>query len=76
VSLRAIRPEGKFVGYFFLVGFLVAFFFAIVLFNFGLDLAAFVPGFFFTGISYPPRRSMLLDKRKISGFYAYHLNPL
>jgi hypothetical protein len=47
-----------------LTGFLVAFFFAMVLFNFGLDLAAFVPGFFFIGIEYPPLRSLLLDKRK------------
>jgi hypothetical protein len=57
-------PEGKFVCYFFLTGFLVAFFFAMVLFSFGLDLAAFVPGFFFIGIEYPPLRSLLLDKRK------------
>jgi hypothetical protein len=47
-----------------LTGFLVAFFFAMVLFSFGLDLAAFVPGFFFIGIEYPPLRSLLLDKRK------------
>jgi hypothetical protein len=39
------------VGYFFLVGFLVAFFFAMVLFSFGLDLAVFfVPGFLVAGI--------------------------
>lgn len=43
---------------------MVAFFFAMVLFSFGLDLAAFVPGFFFTGIRYPPLRSLLLDERK------------
>jgi hypothetical protein len=49
-----------------LTGFLVAFFFAIVLFSFGLDLgAAFVPGVFFAGIRYPPLRSLLLDERKI-----------
>jgi hypothetical protein len=59
-----LRPEGKFVGYFFLVGFLVAFFFAMVLFSLGLDLAALVPGFFFTGIEYPPLRSLLPDERK------------
>lgn len=47
-----------------MTGFLVAFFFAMVLFSFGLDLAAFVPGFFFIGIEYPPLRSLLLDKRK------------
>jgi hypothetical protein len=48
-----------------LTGFLVAFFFAMVLFSFGLDLAAFVPGFFLIGIEYPPLRSLLLlDKRK------------
>jgi hypothetical protein len=47
-----------------LVGFLVAFFFAMVLFSLGLDLAAFVPGFFFIGIRYPPLRSLLLDERK------------
>lgn len=42
--------EGDKTGYFFLVGFLVAFFFAMVLFNFGLDLAVFVPGFLVAGI--------------------------
>jgi hypothetical protein len=47
-----------------LTGFLVAFFFAMVLFSFGLDLAAFEPGFFFIGIRYPPLRSLLLDERK------------
>lgn len=52
--------------YFFLTGFLVAFFFAIVAFSFGLDFgaAAFTPGFFFTGIRDPPLRSLLLDERK------------
>ena len=60
--------------YFFLTGFLVAFFFAMVLFSFGLDLAAFVPGFFFTGIKYPPLRSLLLDERKI--LFARHLSAL
>ena len=64
MSLRSCAPEGKFVDYFFLTGFLVAFFFAMVLFSFGLDLAAFVPGFFFIGIRYPPLRSLLLDERK------------
>jgi hypothetical protein len=43
-------PEGKLVSYFFLTGFLVAFFFAMVLFSFGLDLAAFLPGFFIIAI--------------------------
>jgi hypothetical protein len=48
-----------------LTGFLVAFFFAMVLFSFGLDWAAgLVPGFFFIGIRYPPLRSLLLDERK------------
>ena len=42
----------------------MAFFFAMVLFSFGLDLAAFVPGFFFIGIRYPPLRLLLLDERK------------
>jgi hypothetical protein len=56
-----------------LTGFLVAFFFAMVLFSLGLDWAAFVPGFFFIGIRYPPLRSLLLDKRKTFRFRAYQL---
>jgi hypothetical protein len=47
-----------------LTGFFVAFFFAMVLFSFGLDFAAFVPGFFFIGIRDPPLRSLLLDGRR------------
>jgi hypothetical protein len=52
--------------YFFLVGFLVAFFF-IALFSLGLDLAAAVPGFFFAAfaaIRLPPLGSLLPDKHQ------------
>jgi hypothetical protein len=57
------EPKGKdLLSYFFLVGFLVAFFF-IVLFSLGLDLDAALPGFFLTGIRVPPLGSLLLDKR-------------
>jgi hypothetical protein len=62
-----VGPEGKLkLNYFFLTGFLVAFFFAIVAFSFGLDFgaAAFTAGFFFTGIRDSPLRSLLLDERK------------
>jgi hypothetical protein len=60
-----MQPEGKaWLTYFFLMGFLVAFFF-IVLFNLGLDLGAAVPGFFFTaGICVPPLGSLLPDKHQ------------
>jgi hypothetical protein len=62
-----VDPKGKLKSnYFFLTGFLVAFFFAIVAFSFGLDFgaAAFTAGFFFTGIRDSPLRSLLLDERK------------
>ncbi|HTT75533.1 MAG TPA: hypothetical protein VMF50_06075 [Candidatus Binataceae bacterium] len=54
--------------YFFLTGFFVAFFFAMVLFSFGFDLAVLVPGFFVTGIRYPPLRSLLLGERRNFGW--------
>jgi hypothetical protein len=50
--------------YFFLVGFFVAFFFAMVLLSLGLDLAVLVPGFFIAGIRFPPLRSLLLGERR------------
>ena len=53
--------------YFFLTGFFVAFFFAMVLFSFGLDLAALAAGFFVAGIRYPPLRSLLLGERRNLG---------
>ncbi|MBV8054697.1 MAG: hypothetical protein JOZ29_17705 [Deltaproteobacteria bacterium] len=57
-----MQPEGKtWLIYFFLVGFLVAFFF-IVLFSLGLDLDAAIPGFFVAAIHVPPLGSLLPDK--------------
>jgi len=47
------RKAKAWLGYFFLVGFLVAFFF-IVLFSLGLDLVAAAPGFFIAAIRIPP----------------------
>lgn len=60
-----MQPEGKtWLTYFFLVGFLVAFFF-IVLFSLGLDLGAAVPGFFFAvAICVPPLGSLLPDEHR------------
>jgi len=49
--------------YFFLTGFLVAFFF-IALFSLGLDLGPDIPGFFFATIRIPPLGSLLPDERQ------------
>jgi hypothetical protein len=49
--------------YFFLTGFLVAFFF-IALFSLGLDLVAAVPGFFIAAIRIPPLGSLLPDEHQ------------
>jgi hypothetical protein len=54
-----------------LTGFLVAFFFAKVLFNFGLDLAVLAAGFFAAGIRYSPLRSLLLGERRNYGWVDY-----
>jgi hypothetical protein len=51
-----------------LTGFFVAFFFAIVLFSFGLDLAVLAAGFFIAGIRYSPIRSLLLGERRTFGW--------
>ena len=49
----ATAAVGNLKDYFFLTGFLVAFFFAgIVFFSLDLDLTALLPGFFLTGIEY------------------------
>jgi hypothetical protein len=55
------RRAKAWLSYFFLVGFLVAFFF-IVLFSLGLDLLAAVPGFFIAAIHIPPLGSLLPDE--------------
>jgi len=51
------------LSYFFLTGFLVAFFF-IVLFSLGLDLLAAAPGFFIAAIRVPPIGSLLPDEHQ------------
>jgi hypothetical protein len=51
-----------------LTGFLVAFFFAMVLLSFGLDLAVLAAGFFVAGIRYSPVRSLLLGERRNCGW--------
>ena len=59
-----MQPEGKaWLTYFFLMGFLVAFFF-IVLFSLGLDFGAVVPGFFMAAIRVPPLGSLLPDEHR------------
>ena len=65
---EGFRPSGQVDApdYFFLTGFFVAFFFAMVLFSFGFDLAVLVPGFFVIGIRYPPLRSLLLASAEIT----------
>jgi hypothetical protein len=57
------RKAKAWLSYFFLVGFLVAFFF-IVLFSLGLDLVAAVPGFFIAAIRVPPIGSLLPDEHQ------------
>jgi hypothetical protein len=60
-SLPVLAGRQSWLSYFFLVGFLVAFFF-IVLFSLGLDFAAAIPGFFLAAIRVPPLGSLLPDE--------------
>jgi hypothetical protein len=66
------RKAEAWLSYFFLTGFLVAFFF-IALFSLGLDLLAAAPGFFIAAIRFPPIGSLPPDEHQKRMFLPAHL---